>query len=64
MAIHGHLALAASLRLNPLRNACAQPAPKSRPAVSGLLRKKIKIKIKIKINGNGNGSVIFVVSGF
>jgi hypothetical protein len=34
--------------LGPLRDACVQPAPKSRFVVSGLLRSKIKIK------GNGN----------
>jgi hypothetical protein len=38
--------------LGPLHVACVQPAPKSRSAVSGLLRSKIKIKI----NGNGNGN--------
>ncbi|OQR33478.1 hypothetical protein BWR59_09075 [Pseudomonas sp. Bc-h] len=42
--------------LVPLRDACVQPAPKSRFVASGLLRTKIKIKIKIKINGNGNGN--------
>jgi hypothetical protein len=38
--------------LGPLHVACVQPAPKSRSAVSGLLRSKIKIKI----NGNGSGN--------
>jgi hypothetical protein len=42
--------------LGPLHVACVQPAPKSRSAVSGLLRSKIKIKIKINGNGNGNGN--------
>jgi hypothetical protein len=37
--------------LGPLRDACVQPAPKSRLVVSGLLRSKIKIKI----NGYGDG---------
>jgi hypothetical protein len=38
--------------LGPLRDACVQPAPKSRFVVSGLSR----TKIKINIDGNGNGS--------
>jgi hypothetical protein len=37
--------------LGPLRDACVQPAPKSRFVVSGLSR----TKIKIHIDGNGNG---------
>ena len=35
--------------LNPLRIACAQPAPKSRFAVCGLAWRKIKIKVKITV---------------
>jgi len=41
--------------LGPLRDACAQPAPKSRFVVPGLSR--TKIKIKIDGNSNGNGTV-------
>jgi hypothetical protein len=37
--------------LGPLRDACVQPAPKSRFVVSGLSR----TKIKINIDGNGKG---------
>ena len=41
--------------LNPLRIACVQPVPKSRSAVSELLRLKIKSKSNGNGNGNGNG---------
>ena len=47
-ALNGHpcpsSALAASMRLGPLRAACVRPAPKSRLASSGLSRTKSKIK--------------------
>jgi len=41
-----HTPLAASMRLDPLRETCVQPAPKSRLAVFGPSRIKIKNKSK------------------
>jgi hypothetical protein len=55
-------ALAASMRLGPLRKTCAQPAPKSRLAVDGMAVYEDQKRITSRSEGEGEGEGSLAVS--
>ena len=57
-------ALAASMRLGPLRKTCVQPAPKSRLAVSGLFAYEDHKQIKSRSKASRLKPVLLGAAGF